>query len=147
MTTHIRTQIRAAAKLALTGLAATGSNVFATRTIPVEPTDLPALCIYTMQEDSGLDGTARGLRRVINLIVEAVFASPSDDFDAVADISAYEVEVALAVDRTLGGLAYDVELVSTRLAMNGEGKQSTGHCVMTFAVTTRTQVGAPGVFA
>lgn len=140
---HIRKQIRDAVVTTLTGLASTGANVFPNRSFAVPPDKMPALCIYTASESSGLDGTASGLRREINVVVDAVFQYTTANFDDDADVIAAEVETALGNARTLGGLAYDVVPVATQLTRNGDGEQSIGICSMTFAVTTRTQIGAP----
>lgn len=144
---HIRTQIRNAVVTTLTGLASTGANVFPNRSFAVPPDKMPALCIYTASESSGLDGTATGLRREINLVVDAVFQFTAANFDDEADVIAAEVETALGNARQLGGLAHDVVPVAMQLSHNGEGELSTGICSMTFEVTTRTRIGAPEAVA
>lgn len=136
---HVRKIIRDAVVSRLTGLSATGARVYPTRTYPVDVDSLPALCVYTLSEESSVDslGTNRGLSRRLDLIVEAV-ARVNATLDDTLDAIALEIETAIAADPTLGGLAKDCTLASTRIAVRGEAEKETGAAVLTYSVTYRT---------
>ena len=51
MADHVRKQIRDAIVTLVTGLTTTGSNVFAGRTYALQDSELPALRVYTGDED------------------------------------------------------------------------------------------------
>jgi hypothetical protein len=139
----MRSQIRAQAKTLLTGLSHTGARVFLNQATPLPADQLPALCIYGMDEDAGLDATSQGVARVLVLHVEALMAASStqdeDDLDAIC----LTVEQVLGQNRTLGGLAHDVVPAGTRTGRNGEAEVTTLHAVMTFRVAYRTRIDDP----
>jgi len=57
----------------LTGLSTTGSNVFQSHVYPLENSDLPALCIYTQDEEIevGAMGDPRVCQSIMTLIVDS----------------------------------------------------------------------------
>lgn len=136
---HARRAIRDAAVQALTGLLTTGANVHATRLYPIEAAGLPALCIYTLAEESGFDtmSPSRKLLRRLELAVEIV-AQVNDTLDDALDAIALEVEQILGTNFTLGGTAKDCELQSTKITVRGEGEKQTGSAVLIFGITYRT---------
>lgn len=147
MPDHLRQQIRSAAVAALKAAALPpwAARVYASRRVPLAETDLPALCVYTTEEDSVLDA-GRHLRRGVSLVIEAITqdnVSLDDDIDALA----LSVEKALAADRTLGGLAYDTVLMRTTIALQPvrDAKNRTGSAVLAYAVTYRTPVADPSL--
>ncbi len=103
---HVRTQIRDAFVSRLTGLATTGSAVFAQRTRP--NTDaLPYLKVW-LGDDSGelLNATDDLIeQRTADLVIEA-YAKDSGDMEVILDQIALEVQqqVATTPDRSFGGL-------------------------------------------
>lgn len=103
---HVRTQIRSAFVSRLTGLATTGSAVFAQRTRP--NTDaLPYLKVW-LGDDSGelLNATDDLIeQRTADLVIEA-YAKDSGDMEVILDQIAMEVQqqVATTPDRSFGGL-------------------------------------------
>lgn len=141
---HVRKHIRDAVVARLTGLPSTGSRVYATRAYPVDAASLPALCVYTLSETSELAtiGPNGALRRSLDLVVEAV-AKVNATLDDTLDGLAFDVEQAIAGDRTLGGYAKDCVLASTSIAVRGEAEKETGSAVMTFAVTYWTRAVDP----
>lgn len=141
---HHRKIIRDAVVTALTGLASTGSNVFATRRYPVAAAQLPALCVYTLSEDSKVDsmGTNRSLERNLDLIIEAV-TQVNDTLDDTLDQICLEVEMALGIGLTIGGQVHNCNLASTRIAIRGDAETETGSAVMNFSVTYRTRANDP----
>jgi hypothetical protein len=143
---HQRKILRDAVVTALAGLPSTGDKVFATRTYPVDATELPVLCVYTLGEDSEIHsaGASRSLLRNLQLEVEAI-AAVNGSLDDTLDQLALEVEQALAVDPTFGGQCYDCSLAATKIAIRGEGEKETGAAVMTFALRYRTRASDPSV--
>lgn len=143
---HIRRQIRDRAISMLTGLPTTGANVFASRVHPLEPARLPAICIYTLSEESSLMnmGSVRHLQRNLDLIVECVTAIV-DELDDTLDAMAVEVETVMAADQSIGGLTYDAVLTSTRIALHPqrESERPTGSAILTYRVTYRTRASDP----
>jgi hypothetical protein len=143
---HMRKQIRSAVLQALLGLKTTRRNVFATRTVPLNADTLPGLCVYTLSEQSGVDtmGKNRSLKRMLDLVIEGVTksrASIDDDLDQIAA----EVETAMALDPSLGGLAYDCVLQSTKIAVRGVAETDTGSVQLTYSVTYRTKASDPTI--
>jgi hypothetical protein len=96
MANHLHKQIRDALKTALTGLATTGSRVFANRVYPISAAELPAIRIFTESEEVdqfGLVGQFR--QRSLDFAVEAC-AKAGASLDDTLDQIGKEVEIALA---------------------------------------------------
>ncbi|WP_299393277.1 hypothetical protein [Pelagibius sp.] len=145
MADHMRKQIRDAAVAALTGLPTTGSNVFPSRVreIPVER--LPALAVYTLNEESERDamgppGTAP-LARVVELAVAAVAEEAAGLDDRLDQICA-EVEGVLG-GTTFSGLVKGTVLEGTEVTIEGDKRQPLGVARMTLSVLYRTPEGDP----
>lgn len=120
---HIRKLIRDNIETTLTGLATTGSNVFASRVYPIQTAKMPGLCIYTSSEtiEAQTIKPPRGLIRSLEVSVEAyVESAVADD---VLDGIAAEVEAAMTTDLTRGGNAKDTRLVSFEADFAGEGER------------------------
>lgn len=139
---HLRRQIREAVATTLAAGPGLAGRVTATRLIPYHQDQLPQVAIYTVDEESTLDGTSNTLVREMSLQVEIVFAANAG-LDTALDDLAETIEVEMAADRTLGGRAYDCVLRNTRFAIHGEGEQKTGHGVLTYTVTYRTARAVP----
>lgn len=141
---HQRKAIRDRVVQILTGLATTGSNVFASRLYPVDAASLPALLIYTLSEASEFDtvGSSRRLLRQLDLNIEGL-AQVNDTLDDTLDAIAKEVEIALATDPALGGTARDSMLRSSVVAVRKDGEKESGSIVMTYTVTYRTVATNP----
>ena len=79
---HFRQQIRERIGTTLTGLDATGSNVFQSRVFNLEESNLPAIIIYTKSEAGELleMGSTRTLQRNLSLVVEA-YVKAISNFD------------------------------------------------------------------
>jgi hypothetical protein len=141
---HVRQQIREQVASTCTGLTTTGSNVFQSRVYPLQDSNLPALLIYTTNEDSATDimgGTLVAQREVV-VLIEA-FVKANADFDDVVDTICAEVEVALGADRTLNNLAKFIQLTSTEISYNGEGESPVGVVRLSYGVQYRTAVNDP----
>ena len=97
MAVHLHTQIRNAAKTALTGLPSTGAHVYTNRLHPLGAADLPGLRIYIGEEaseDLTVDAPVAQRRQPV-LIVECCAKETGEVFDVLDQIS-LEVEAALA---------------------------------------------------
>ena len=133
MANHVRQQIRERVGSVLTGLTTTASRVYESRVYPLQDSELPALLIYTKEENSEplVMHTDRVMERVLAIAVEC-YAKANSNFDDTIDTICKEVEEAIAADRTLGGLAKDTYLESTEIEFNAEGEKPLGYVSMTF---------------
>lgn len=137
---HPRTLIRFAIVAALLGATAAAARVFATRVVPVRRTELPAIAVYTIEEDAEDKGTApRELERVVQVAIEAVVhpaaLSPADD---VLDALSLQIEKAMHADPYLGGNAGDCLLTKTEIGVLPDGERLLGQLLLTYAVTYHT---------
>jgi hypothetical protein len=146
MANHVRQQIREKVGTTLTGLTTTGSNIYESRVYPLEAGNLPALVVYTKNEESEpiVIGTNRLSSRNLSLIVE-IYAKTTTNFDDTIDTISKEVEVAIATDTTLDGLTKDIYLESTEIEYNGEGEQPVGYATLTFLTNYYVQEQNPDV--
>ena len=132
--THVRKQIRDSVTTAVTGLATTGTNVFQSRVYPNEAAKLPSLCVYTTTETAEVISlTPPRLMRTLEVVVEG-YAKAKTGLDDTLDTIAVEVEEALAVDITRGGIAHQMKITGTEIGLNEEGEQPIGIIKMTFEV-------------
>ena len=98
--THSRQTIRERIATRLTGLTTTGSNVFQSRVYPLQASELPALRIYTGDEEAVEDLEVMGYEGVIQ--VEArieVAVRENDTYDDTLDLILEEVQAALVTER------------------------------------------------
>lgn len=148
MADHLRKQIRAAVKTALTGLTTTTTKVFASRVADLTDNDLPGLRIYTTEESVRVlsMGDGRIREHELTLVVEACVRSNSTP-DDTADQICKEVEVALdaTATQTLGGLCKWIEPKQFEQEIDGEGAKAVFVHRMTFTVYYVTAQGAPDV--
>ncbi len=146
MADHVREQIRSRIVTNVTGLSTTGSNVFESRIYPMESSELPGLLVYTISEESEpiRIGPNRLLERVLNVVVQA-YCESNSDFDGTIDQICKEVEVALASDRTVNGLAKDLFIASTDITYSSEGAKPVGYVTMVFTVDYYTDAQSPDV--
>lgn len=141
---HVRKQIRDYFAVSLNNLTTTGSNVFASRVYPLQSESLPAVLVYTTNEDS--DEVAFSKQRVQNRIVDVMvegYVKAITNFDDTLDQIAREVEEALFDDPTCGGLSQNMILSSTETEYSGDGEAPVGTIRMTFQVNYRTVTGTP----
>ena len=146
MANHVRQQIREKVGTTLTGLTTTGSNIYESRVYPLEAGNLPALVVYTKNEESEpiVIGTNKLSSRNLSVIVE-IYAKTTTNFDDTIDTISKEVEVAIATDTTLDGLTKDIYLESTEIEYNGEGEQPVGYATLTFLTNYYVQEQNPDV--
>ena len=144
---HPRQQIRDAIVTAVTGLTTTGSNVFNSRIYRLSEDQLPAILVWTLNEDSDREtnGDDGFLMRSLNVMVE-IMAHPSDTQTAQDELDdiALEIETALGADRDLGGLTTDLFLSETRSNYTDEGEVLLGGMSMTWTAEYLTEFNNPG---
>lgn len=147
-----RKAIRAAVAAAATDKTRAASRVFSNRTDPVmdKATDLdngheefPLLLIYSSDETSEVfDESPRRYRRRLELKVEGT-TNVGDASDDELDDFAEEIENAVLVDDTLGGLANDVKLTGTKMVLADSGRKVIGGVTLTFEVEYFTNAPDP----
>ncbi|TAK50238.1 MAG: hypothetical protein EPO23_03260 [Xanthobacteraceae bacterium] len=142
--THVRSQIRAAVVAALSGLATTGARVYPGRTRSLGEDHEPTLLIYTTDERAEIDAMGGILLRRLTLVVDAqvVASGPPDD---TLDQIAAEVEPAMILNPSLGGLAKWVLLTATRTAIRADGKRHLGEVRLEYDIGYRTRENNPAM--
>ena len=146
MANHVRQQIREQIGSTLNNITTTGNRVYQSRVYPLETGGTPALLIYTKSEDSNPEviGTNRLLTRNLIVAVE-IYVKATSNFDDTIDTSAKEVEIAIAADTTLNGLAKDCYLQSTEIEFNAEGEAPLATATLNFLTNYYIQEQAPDV--
>lgn len=141
---HARTQIRQAVVALLNGNTEAGNRVFSSRVHPLDDAKLPALLVYTPQENIGERSMQRPRtqQRQLQLAVEG-YLKARGDIDAEADALALEVEQLIASDPTLAGLVKDISLESSATQLSGEGEKPVAVITLTFAVLYCLKENAP----
>jgi len=147
MADHLRTQIRDAALARVNALTTTSTRAYAGRpeTQPLQPTQLPALLIYTNETESEEASGTRGSRRFVHLcdIVIDGFAKGTGDMDKTLDTIEKEVRVALEAAPTLGGLCKDLVCTNVSKEDDPEAEQPCWRIRMTWRCEYHTREGTP----
>lgn len=133
---HPRTAIRKQAVAQLLGLTSAGSSVYASRVAPLISNgwqnELPAICVYTMDEGGEIFNAApREYLRNVQLVVE-IHANADEALDDVLDVIARQVENLLLQDDTLGDTVNDLRYAQTRMVIRDEGEDLIGGCRIVF---------------
>lgn len=145
MADHPRTIIREKIGLILLDKTVAGRNVDTERVDPYRATEIPALAVFTPEEDVSEDSVntaPRELNRTILLEI-AAYPAPHKRVNKAMDAMALEVEQAIHDDPLLGGVADDAVLVKTELKYFNDGDRVLGCAVLSYAVTYRTLARAP----
>ena len=134
---HARQQIREAVTTLVTGLNSTGGNVFQSRVYRIQQSELPALLIYTTDEEVSRSSFSGGneLERVLGVRVEG-FAQATANLDDTLDTIQSEVEEALGGELPAG--VEDFYLTSASSNLTGEGEKPIGTVAMDFLCRYRT---------
>ena len=149
MPDHLRKQIRDRIATNLTGLANTGLNVFPTRFYPLETDQLPALLVFTTEEENDLDGQSTssagiGNTRFLTLVIGVhVRESDGDLIDDSLDAISYDVEVAMANDRGINNLALDSYYVGMESELFNDGDQPIAVMTMTYTIEYSVTTSTP----
>jgi len=146
MVDHVRQQIRDRIVSNVTGLTTTGNRVFKSRVYPLNADTMPALLVYSTTEDSDIDvmGFPGVLNRIVNVAIEG-YVRNITVYDNLIDDICQEVEVVMANDPTINGLAKNSFLSGTEISYTGEGDQPIGVVTMNYVVQYRTATNAPSV--
>ena len=135
--THIRQQVRDAAITAVTGLTvgATTVQVYGSRAVPVQSAKLPALLVYTAQDQVAYVTMTPPRTRThdIQLIVE-VLVQGVDGCDDTLDSLAEAIETQVLTDITLGGIARDVQVTNTATSFLAESEYVLAIAAINFSV-------------
>ena len=140
---HARTQIRNAI-FGILDTAIANITIQKSRIYPIGSGKLPAILIYTRQEnlqDSSLSKPRTQFRN-LSLVIE-VIAKANNDLDQTLDDLAVQIEEALFVDTSLGGLVKDTILQTTDIQYLDEGDKPHGVMVMTYTITYAVQETTP----
>ena len=149
----VEKQIRDALVNALKGLATTKQSVFPYRFYPAAKDDLPALLVYTDEEDLPEDERTRDKRGIIKahhleVRVEVMAKQTQDVEDKIALIY-QEVITALEADPTLAGLLTGSTSIKylrntgNRKDIDEDGEQPAIAGIMTWQADYRTVEGTP----
>ena len=124
---HVRETIRSNIVTVFTGVTTTGSNGFDRRHYPLESSNLPALCVYTLSEETeyATMTVPRTQLRTLNVAVEA-YVKGTGAIDNTIDTIAVQVEEALDADLTRDGNAKDTQITAVDIDYNAEGEQPLG---------------------
>lgn len=147
MANHLHQQIRAAIVTALTGLATTGTRVYANRLQPL-PDALSPTLLVTLDDETATPATFHTnpiYERELRLSVAAV-AKATSGLDDTLDQISKEVETALAGGITLSGRRLDF----TYTGMSFDDEQSdkpVGIKRMNFSVPFTAAANAPDVLS
>ncbi|OQZ07386.1 MAG: hypothetical protein B6D36_00160 [Planctomycetes bacterium UTPLA1] len=143
MANHLHKQIRDALVTALTGLATTGSRVFANRLRPMQDTDLPGLRIYLDDEQAETltVDSPYVQQRTLTASVEAC-AKVAIGLDDTLDLISKEVEIALSAGLTIGSRTLDVFYTGMRFDEEQLDKP-VGVKRMQFSILFRAMHNAP----
>ena len=147
MANHLRRQIRERVAVnMLTGLTTTGSNVFQSHVYPLEVADLPALCVYTQDEEIeiGAMGDPRVCHSTLTLMVDG-YAQDSTSLDDELDEIGKEVQVAMASDVDINNLVVNSYLSAVDISYSGEGIAPIGIIRHNYSVIYRYFENAPDV--
>jgi hypothetical protein len=141
---HQRQVIREAVVAQLKGRTSAEDRVFKSREIPLKRCELPAICVYTLEETVDQDSrqsSPRRLSRPLQVAVELVVEN-SEDVDDVIDALALEVEDALEADPFFGSSCVDSMLASTQIGIDVTGAKPVGRALMAYAVLYETTATA-----
>lgn len=115
------------------------------RMYPLQAAELPGLLVFTNNESAQrlTLGAPSIMDRTLELVVEG-YARATSNLDDTLDGIAKEVEVAIAGDHNLSGLAKSTTLRSTTVEMV-EADQPVGMIRLTFDVSYMAREDAPDV--
>ena len=140
---HVRAQLRkaVAARLKAASIVATAS-VFEARARATTDAQLPCLFVFTDDENAGRY-TGRTTARTVDLVirgrVKTVGEPPQDTLDALS----LEIERAIAGDESLGGLAFDLQLVRTHSGVSANSDRQAGDIDVAYSVEIHTANNDP----
>lgn len=111
-------------------------NIRVSRTIPTQSESLPAILIYSTTENvRRFDESPKRYERTLTVNIECLDSGNNDDdMDMRLEVIADQVEALMERDETLGGIANDLELVSTNYQQEPDGESPMGSLVLQYNV-------------
>lgn len=147
MALHVRQQLVAAVKTAVTGLTTTGANVFGYNPNPLQAREMPGLCVWSLSDAAEAETIHWPplYERAIELHVVG-FAASNSDIDATLDLIAKEVETALGSPLTLG--SQSVQLLYQGCEKDfGAGETQAGSIDIRYSASLASAANAPDVLS
>jgi hypothetical protein len=140
---HPRKEIRQAVAAQISGETAAEDRVYTTREVPYKRGGVPAIAVYTPEEEvDGETPTApRELVRSLQVFIEGVCVGGETVDDTIDDL-AEEIETAMHADETLGGKAGDSILSRTETAVFEDAGKSFGLVRLVYVVMYQTYAPA-----
>lgn len=135
--THKRQEIRDAIVGKLSAISNWSGRVFANRTRPTEPHELPVFLVYTTTEEASVATVGRRLLRRLTVAIELRVGLASN-LDDELDAYAKQAELAMAADPKLGSIVIDSHLTSTTIGLDGEGDSRQALATLTYVVQYQT---------
>lgn len=136
---HKRQRVRDHLVTVFSAVPALAGRVFANRSRPTEAKELPVVLVYTLTEASEVATIAYDLTRRLSVAVE-IRTSYSSNLDNALDGLSAQVELVVASDPRLGGLADASALAGTTIGLDGEGESRQAIATLTFEVIYQTTV-------
>ena len=132
---HVRKLIRDNIVAAVTGLNATGTNVFKSRVYPLSAGSLPALTVYTRSEEvtQSTISIPRTIERTLTVSIDS-YVQGLTNYEDSLDAIAVEVENAITADVTRGGYAKDTRVISFESDFSGDPDQPVASSTITIEV-------------
>jgi len=148
MANHLRRQIRdAAAALIAGGATAAGSRVYAGRRTPLATSSLPAVCVFTDDEEvevlsiHGPELQQRNVRMAIRCYAADGATAPQDALDALS----VQVEALLGAAGVLASVSRSVSLESAAFEPAEETAGAVEALTLTYRVIATCAANAPDV--
>lgn len=106
------------------------------RSIPTQSEDLPAILIYSTTESvRRFDESPKRYERTLTVNIECLDSGNNDDdMDMRLEVIADRVEAIMESDETLGGIANDLELVSSNYQQEPDGESPMGSLVLQYNI-------------
>lgn len=138
---HPRTVIRKAVAALLKGKTAAGQSVYTSRVEAFGSRHLPAISVYTTDEDADTGDTSpRRYTRTPDVVVQAVF-EVDEHLDDAMDAMALQLEAVLLPDPSWGGVADDSVLTKSAMFLAENGRSEFGCLALTFRAEYDTRPG------
>lgn len=122
---HVRQQIRDALVARLkTDITSVSNRVFGNRLYAIRANNLPAICVYSISEQSDrqvMSASSSDMRRSLTVAID-VYVTQNEDADDQSDTLTAQIEASVGADPQLSGIAKDAILTSTEMDLSGEGE-------------------------
>lgn len=143
---HQRTVIRHAVRdLLIAAGTRAGMRVFPTQKSSLRLQDLPAICVYMLEETvdaESVNMAPRELTRQVPIVIEC-WVKVGENVDDEMDAIALEVETAMHADPYLGEAVAESILDSTIIVPDPTGDRTMGMVALTYQATYRTLAPEP----